>query len=151
MTKEQKTQIVAWGIYFAFMSYYITAIVTGSEFLARHAELVVNIYLWVFTLIPAIFAIGSVSLIRRNFPAMLKEMRKSGATEEQIVATALAMSPKMTKLNYLSFVSSGLLLAVVWQLGFPVQAVAMWSISMITQAVMILLPLKEVDSQSIIA
>ena len=145
MTKELKAQLVAWGLYFAFLAFYVTVLVTGNEFLSRHLELIVNIDLWVFTLVPAIFAILGTVAIRCNFPEVVKQMRAAGATEEQIRTNTRILGPKITGLNYLSFISSGVMLAVVFQLGFPVQAIAMWLISITTQAVMIMLPLKKVD------
>ncbi len=145
MTKEQKAKVWAWGIYWSFMAYYVAAYITQDSFLLRHLELVVNVDLWIFTLIPALLMAGGVAIMRRNIPSMLREMREKGATEENIANFLEVVRPKVTGENGVALVSALWLSIMVSLLGLHFQAIAMLSITVLAHSVLILLPIKKVD------
>ena len=151
MTKQKKMQMWSWGVYWAFMAYYVAAYITQHSFLMQHLELVVNVDLWGFTLIPALLMVSGVSIMRRNMPALLREMRKNGATEDHITKFLEAARPRVTRENGVALVSAVALSTIVYLLGLHFQAIAMLSITVLAHSVLIFLPAKKVDDQRVAA
>ena len=147
MNKNLRPQIFAWSLYFAFLAYYLATLVAPNPFLLEHVALVVNVDLWLLTAFPAILTIGTVVLLRRNFPAMAREMAKLNRTPEDIEAVRKTMHPRLRWTTVLGLCSAAVIATLVYQLGFHWQALTMFGLSLAHHGFQAFLPLKKVDGE----